>query len=232
MITNVETYTATPQDADRHRKKKMKIIDLFCGAGGASMGYYRAGFEVVGVDIIDQPNYPFEFIKHDAVTFDCDEFDMIHASPPCQFYHQCSQKNKNHVDLIDIVREKIINTEKPYVIENITTAPLKKYFMLCGTMFGLYVKRHRNFECSHLILTPECRHGKYKKIFRTLDFKRHKKGAKSKFVGVHGSINYKGDFTLRKWAMGIDWMTNAELVNALPPAYTEYIGKKFIGILS
>ena len=204
----------------------MRLLDLYCGAGGAAMGYHRAGFdEIVGVDINPQPNYPFEFVQVDALEYPTEGFDVIHASPPCQAFSQARDKGKEYPDLIKETRHRLTRSAGFYVIENVPNAPLKRQLMLCGTMFGLDVKRHRHFECSTLILAPQCNHSGEKR-FPTLDWKRH--GTLSRFVGVYGSTQFKGDFDLRCKAMGIDWMTNAEITQAIPPAYTEYIGKQLI----
>jgi DNA (cytosine-5)-methyltransferase 1 len=140
----------------------MKLLDLYCGAGGAAMGYHRAGFEVVGVDINPQKHYPFEFHQGDAIEYlreQGKEFDVIHASPPCQRYSKSVKKinRKNHPDLIFNTRTQLITSCRPYIIENVPGSPLINPIVLCGTMFGLDVKRHRLFE-SNAILTnpPQC----------------------------------------------------------------------------
>lgn len=199
--------------------KKPKLLDLFCGAGGASMGYYRAGFEVVGVDIVPQPNYPFEFYQADALEFPLDGFDAYHASPPCQAYSRLTEKRfrLNHPDLIDSVREKL-NYRKLFVIENVPDAKNKLLhpIMLCGTMFGLKVYRHRYFEIFPEIfdLQVPCNHHKNPVLISGTT--RRKSGR------IENCINEK------RQAIGIDWMTGKELDQAIPPAYTEYIGKYLI----
>ena len=206
---------------------EMKLLDLYCGAGGAGMGYHRAGFKVVGVDINPQPNYPFEFHQADALGYPLDGFDIIHASPPCEAHSRITGRHRgNHRDLIPATRARLTASGRPFVMENVEGAPLKNYFVLCGSMFGLNVRRHRLFECSHLILTPTCNHSAQTGEYYSLCWKNRKAGKKSPVVGVYGNINYAGEFELRCDAMGIDWMTNAELVKAIPPAYTEFIGKK------
>jgi DNA (cytosine-5)-methyltransferase 1 len=131
----------------------MKLLDLYCGAGGAAMGYHRAGFDVVGVDIKEQPNYPFEFIQSDVFELEesfINEFDVIHASPPCQAYSFATKgirnKGKVYPDLLGKTRNLLIETRKPYIIENVVGAKLIKPLRLCGTMFNLRVIRHRLFE--------------------------------------------------------------------------------------
>ena len=139
-----------------------RLLDLFCGAGGAAMGYHRAGFTVVGVDINPQRHYPFEFHQADALEFDVSGFDAIHASPPCQAF-TAYKRRPNHVgdypDLIWPTRQKLIASGVPYVIENIPKAPLLNPITLCGSSFGLDVRRHRLFESNVPLLAPPCDHG-------------------------------------------------------------------------
>jgi DNA (cytosine-5)-methyltransferase 1 len=206
---------------------------LFCGAGGAGMGYHRAGFEVVGVDHRAQPNYPFEFHCEDAFTYlekHGSEFDVIHASPPCQAYSVASPKTNQYSDLVARTRSAIAEHRKPYVIENVPGAPLHFPITLCGTMFDLwsaqdelYLRRHRLFESSTLLFSLggcSC----YGKVTAQVaghldrnnhDCKRHRKPS----------------FENAKRMMGIEWMTKEEIVQAIPPAYTEWIGKQLIPTL-
>jgi site-specific DNA-cytosine methylase len=132
----------------------MRLLDLFCGAGGCSMGYHRAGFEVVGVDIKPQKHYPFEFHCADAFAFleqHGHEFDVIHASPPCQAYSSAMKHlAKPKPMLIDGVREALIRSGKRWVIENVPGAPMRNPTILCGTMFGMRIHRHRLFESPSL----------------------------------------------------------------------------------
>lgn len=217
----------------------MRLLDLFCGAGGAAMGYRRAGFEVIGVDIKPQKNYPFEFRQADALEYCRDhghEFNVIHASPPCQAYSRVSGrarkgKRGKYPDLIDRTREILSETGLPYVMENVEGAPLRPHtILLCGSMFSLDVRRHRLLESNILLMSPGgCQHWRQKPRFRTLDSRRS--GRLACVVGVHGHLNYSGEFKLRQKAMGIDWMANDELSQAIPPAYTEYIGRQLMAIL-
>ena len=146
---------------------KPRLLDLFCGAGGAGMGYYRAGFEVVGVDIVRQPRFPFKFIQADAMTFDLSGFDAVHASPPCQGY----SKTRHQVDsrlgkrerplLLDEIRARLVRSGQPWVLENVAWARMPAAIKLCGSALGLRVTRHRFFESSSLIFAPgPCRHGR------------------------------------------------------------------------
>ena len=207
---------------------KPKLLDLFCGAGGCSMGYHRAGFDVVGVDIKPQKHYPFEFHRADAMTFPLDGFDVVHASPPCQAH--CDLKHmwnaKKHTDLIEPTRRRLSESGKLYVIANVEGAPLVNPIKLCGTMFGLKtpgaeLRRHRLFETNWtLLLVPQCQHKKEPRV-----------------IGVYGghgrdrrrTVNTQ-DFSTeaRREAMGIDWMTGTELSQAIPPAYTEFIGRQLM----
>lgn len=214
----------------------MKLLDLFCGAGGCSVGYYRAGFtEIWGVDIKHQKRYPFNFIKCDALGFlrhlilsgEIEYFDLIHASPPCQVHSVTwvmSNKSK-HIDLLSQTRHLLRLSGRPYVIENVPGAPVKNPIMLCGTMFGLRVIRHRLFECSPPIWFPPatCSHVGRASGNRTRGIEKSLKNFQ--YITVAGN-DYIAD-SGRK-AMGIDWMTKKELSQAIPPAYTEYIGKKMI----
>ena len=209
------------------------LLDLFCCAGGAAMGYHRAGFDVVGVDLAVQPNYPFPFVHADALDLDVDlsQFDAIHASPPCQRYSDLAYRNGNAEDWPDLVapvRAMLQAAGVPYVIENVEGAPLIDPTMLCGTMFpGLRVLRHRLFETSFPLTAPPHRtphplvftHDRRKAHFGKLD-------QDTSFVQVTGG----GNCTVAnaRDAMGIDWMTKDELNEAIPPAYTEHIGAQLM----
>jgi DNA (cytosine-5)-methyltransferase 1 len=212
---------------------KPRLLDLFCCAGGVAVGYDRAGFEVVGVDIKPQPNFPFEFIRADALTIPISflkSFDAIHASPPCQSYSDLAKRNGNGHEwprLIEPVREMLIRTGRPYVIENVDGAPLLNPVILCGTMFkGLRVLRHRLFEANFMILVPP--HGKHPKV-HTFDKRKSHYGKTNDmldFVQVTGGGNCS--IAAARDAMGIDWMTKNELNEAIPPVYTEFIGQQLI----
>lgn len=215
---------------------KLRALDLFCCAGGASMGLHRAGFEVVGVDIAPQKNYPFEFHQADALTFPLDGFDFIWASPPCQGYspHVSSRsskwvptKGKDEPKLIPIVRERLSRTGVPWVIENVVGAELNATLKLCGTMFGLPIARHRLFEGNFLILEPA--HPKCSGVAKRYAESR---GWEYRDMTVTGKGRRKG--TSERWSeiMGIDWpMAQHELSEAIPPAYSEFIGRAVIAYL-
>ena len=222
------------------KNNRLTLLDIFCGAGGASMGYYNAGFEVVGVDKAPQPSYPFKFYRADAFAYlkkNAGKFDVFHASPPCQKYCrmymgliQAQGREKQHPDYISSIRQSLISTGKPYVIENVEGAPLDHPIKLCGSSFGLNVQRHRLFECSFGILAPPCQHHRYKPQFPPL---HRLQAPRSRVVGCYGNGRGKGD-TVKLWqdAMGIDWMTRKELAQAIPPAYTYYIGQVLIDIIN
>jgi DNA (cytosine-5)-methyltransferase 1 len=199
-----------------------RLLDLFCGAGGCSVGYHRAGFEVVGVDIRPQKNYPFEFHQADAMTFPLEGFDAIDASPPCQRYsitRRMHNDGEDHPDLVAATRHRLIASGVPWIIENVVGSPLFNATTLCGLMFGLKVLRHRLFETSFMVMTPP--HPKHPSGNLTNASRGYNTG-ESGFVCVAGH-NFVREAGAQ--AMGIDWpMTRPELAQAIPPAYTEFIG--------
>lgn len=198
---------------------KPRLLDLFCGAGGCSVGYARAGFEVVGVDLAPQPRYPFEFHQADALavlnrahSLDPLAFDAIHASPPCQHYANVTRWRGapgDHPDLIAPTRVALEATGRSWVMENVRTRALRADFMLCGTAVGLRVRRHRHFETnwSGLVMSLGCHH-------RPDDF-----------AFDHGG---KQPESVYRDAMGCGWMTVEESREAVPPAYTELIGHQLL----
>jgi DNA (cytosine-5)-methyltransferase 1 len=193
------------------------------------MGYHRAGFDVVGVDINPQPSFPFEFIQTDALLLDrtfLRSFDAIHASPPCQSYSDLAKRNKNADKwprLIEPVRALLKSTGLPFIIENVEGAPLHDPVMLCGTMFPpLRVIRHRPFEANFPISTPP--HGQHPLVF-THDKRKGHYGLLDQdlsFVQVTGGGNCS--VANARDAMGIPWMTKNELNEAIPPVYTDFLG--------
>ena len=211
-----------------------RLLDLFCGAGGAAMGYHRAGFDVTGVDIVDQPDYPFTFHRGDAMTWPLDGFDVIHASPPCQAFTTTSAKHRGkdsladrRVDLLTPTLERLRPLTIPWVVENVAGAAsmMRTTLLLHGGMFGLGVHRPRLFESNQLILAP--------RADRATDV-----------VGVYGSkpdgrrLNYRTEIRAARGlpeaqeAMGMDWADWHGTKEAIPPAYTEHIGRQLIGAMA
>lgn len=216
-----------------------KLLDLFCCAGGAGMGYHRAGFDVTGIDIKPQPNYPFEFIKADALAYLAEhgaEHDAVHASPPCQAYSTGVSsasspwnhtKGRDEAALIGDTYELLQAIGKPWVIENVMgarPAMPTPWFVLCGSMFDRPIPRHRVFATNFFALTPEhpdCR-GLAKRSSEVL-------GWEYRDMSVTGKGRQAG--TSERWAhlLGVDWpMTQHEMAESIPPAYTEWIGRELL----
>lgn len=243
-------------------KIKPKLLDLFCGAGGCSVGYSRAGFDVVGVDHVPQPRYPFAFYEADAVdVLSClvsgasclgmhlSDFDAIHASPPCQAFStlKVMPNARQHHDLLTPTRGLLERCGKPWVIENVVGSPIAVEsaplfttacgIMLCGTMFGLNngsheLRRHRLFESSEFLEQPTCRHR-----LDVIGF--YGDHARTRQRTIAGNRNRGGDISgndrkmpLVRDLMGIDWMVWDEAKLAIPPAYTEHIGKQLIQVFT
>ena len=212
----------------------MKLLDLFCGAGGASKGYAMAGFEVHGVDLKHGKRYPYTYLRADALDVLRDDefiqqFDVIHASPPCQTFsitqhlRNAQGNTTSRLDLLEPVRNLLLASGKPYVIENVKGAPLIHPAQVCGSSFNLKVRRHRLFESNMAVKGTVCKHKE-----------------QGKPVGIYGSMRDEipqGGHTAKTMeqaneSMGIDWMIWKELVEAIPPLYTEYIGKQLMERLS
>lgn len=204
----------------------MRVLDLFCGAGGAAMGLNDAfpHAEIIGIDIKPQPRYPFTFVQVDwreGLLKWRGWADFLWASPKCQNHSVMTKRWRRshlHENQIPAVRDELRVSGKPWVIENVPQAPLDNPVLLCGSMFGLGVRRHRHFECSFSVLAPECRHD-----------------LQSEIVGVYGhaggtskrdGLSFKGTDAWRE-AMKIEWMTGNELAQAIPPAYSEYIARQW-----
>jgi DNA (cytosine-5)-methyltransferase 1 len=204
----------------------MKLLDLFCGVGGASVGYHQAGFEVHGVDLKHGKRYPFTYLRANVLDILRDDeyinqFDVIHASPPCQTHsitkhlRNAQGKSTSRIDLIPETREALIASGKPYIIENVPGSPLINPIQLCGSSFGLKVRRHRLFESNMPLIGSKCDHK-----------------TQGRPVGVYGSLNDeipKGGKTAStideaRKAMDMDWAIWTELVEAIPPAFTKYLG--------
>jgi DNA (cytosine-5)-methyltransferase 1 len=206
------------------------LIDLFCGAGGAAMGYHRAGFDVIGIDLHPQPHYPFPFIRADALRppLDLALADLIHASPPCQFataYRRRPGVALTARSLIHQTRAVLVGSGRPYVIENVDQAgargELRHPVRLCGSSFRLDVRRHRLFETSWPAWSVPCDHGWQTPRFPPATNRTNLRSTVE--VGV-----WRIPLATQCRAMGIDWMTLTELSEAIPPAYAEHIGRAFL----
>lgn len=196
----------------------MAVLDLCCGAGGLSMGYHMAGFEVTGVDVRPMPNYPFAFVQADALEYladitasgEVERYGLVHASFPCEGFANVTRWRGNqadHPDLLTPGRPLLVASGRPWVVENVPEAPLRADYELCGTQFGLHVKRHRAFETSWggggELLSP-CWHPKWLRAFD------------------HSQERAYAD------AMGCTWMTNQESRKAVPPAYSQWIAEQWL----
>ena len=204
---------------------KPRLLDLFCGAGGAAMGYHRAGFDVVGVDIAPQKNYPFEFWQADARDWlqglDPSCWDAVHASPPCQAFTKARKLQGNqHEDLVGSTRDLLKTTGLPYVIENVKGAPLRDPVVLEGQMFpDLNVHRPRLFETNWPLEVP---------ALIPPPPRQTKMGRPPRDGEAMQIVGHFSDVPAGRKAMGIQWMTQGELAEAIPPAYTEFIGCQLV----
>jgi DNA (cytosine-5)-methyltransferase 1 len=202
----------------RNVEQVMRVVDLFCGGGGAAMGLHQAwpDAEIIGVDIVPQPRYPFTFVQADALIYPLDA-DFIWASPPCQAYTPLkATTTRTYPDLVGVTREMLIATGVPWVIENVPQAPLLSGIYLCGTMFDLRVYRHRHFEASWLLMQPP--HPKHVVLATGTQRGRKKHYDAGGFITITGDVG-----TYCGGAMGIDWMNGNELSQAIPPAYARYV---------
>lgn len=214
----------------------MKMLDLFCGAGGAAMGYHLAGFqeirfqEIHGVDIKPQKHYPFTFHQGDALKYLVEhgrEYDFIHASPPCQAYSVASNQmriaGKEYPDLVKATIDLLERSGKVWIVENVPQAPMQGV-TLCGTMFGLGVFRHRIFASNVFLLVPD--HLPHKghigdgEFFQVCGW-----GGLGK--GKGGRVD-RGHISQWRKAMGISWMSAKEITQAIPPAYTKFLGRQIL----
>lgn len=209
----------------------MRVLDLFCGAGGAAMGLHQAwpDAEIVGVDIKPQPRYPFTFVHGDAMTYPLEGFDFIWASPPCQKYSTAAlshrMNGREYSDLVVATRERLCKSGIPWVMENVPRSPLRKDLVLCGSNFGLKVVRHRIFEfydgrtwkmppCNHPPdVVTVCGHGTPRWVMN----QREARGFRANPLIAE-----------KRKEMGIDWMNRGELSQAIPPAYSRYIAEQFL----
>ena len=207
----------------------MKLLDLYCGGGGAGYGYEQAGFDVTGVDIEDQPRHRGNFVKADAVDFliaNYRDFDVIHASPPCQAYSMASMQfrlaGKDYPDMIGLTRAALRLVGKPYVIENVPGSPLVSPIMLCGAMFGLRTYRHRLFE-SNLSLVAPC-HPEHLHP-NTKMGRPPKEGEFIQYVGHFSGVKLVQEMT------GLHWLGQKELAQSIPPQYTHYLAGQILAHL-
>lgn len=214
----------------------MKLLDLFCGAGGAAVGYHRAGFDtIVGVDLEPHPDYPFRLFVGDALAFidggwlEAGQFDAVHASPPCPRYSAATPAERRdlHPDLVEPIRERLLAWGGPYVIENVPGAPLDNPVQLCGSSFGLGVRRHRLFESNMPLLAPECEHRHQREVWGV--YGDH--GDAQPVTRPNGTSrgNKARDAAHAREVMGIGWMSRwDDLADAIPPAYTEHLGRQLV----
>jgi DNA (cytosine-5)-methyltransferase 1 len=218
------------QKRNKRNGMKRRILDLYCGGGGASYGYELAGWDVVGVDIAPQYKYKGEFIQADAIEYvrtHFREFDAIHASPPCQAYSLASmqfrKKGKKYVDLIADTRRELINTGLPYVIENVPGSPLIDPIELCGAMFGIATYRHRLFESNiNLKAPPHPEHiAPNAKMGRPV-----KEGEYIQYIGHFSGVKLVQQMT------GLHWLGQKELAQSIPPQYTKFIGRQILDALT
>ena len=202
-------------------KKQFKLLDLYCGAGGAAVGLYRAGFEITGVDIVPQPHYPFRFILGDALQVNLEGYDCYWASPPCQFAtmagRQWRTQGRKYPDLIGPTRERLKATGKPYIIENVPGAPLINPIVLNGALFSLRLRRTRlfetNFPVPFILLPREGRSG----------FRMGRPPAE-----VITPVGHFSGVKRAQKEMGIDWMGQKDLAQAIPPVYAEFLGRALL----
>lgn len=224
------------EDGDNDRRPR--LLDAFCGAGGATRGYQDAGFHVTGIDNRPQPRYVGDaFILGDALELLADpafvaQFDAIHASPPCQAYTVANNIHgrTDHPDLVAPVRARLVASGLPYVIENVPGAPLINYVVVCGRALGLGVKRHRLFESNVGLLVHPCPHGHpgdWVMVFGHCVLERGHVTGKARGGGNTINRTHAG-IERGRVAMGIDWMNRDELSEAIPPAYTEHIGSQLL----
>lgn len=219
-----------------------RLLDLFCAGGGASVGYHRAGFDVTGVDIVDQPRYPFEFHRGDALEFvkrHGHEFEVVTASPPCFLNSTLAAvlvQGHGHVELIPETRDALIATGLPYVVENVPGADLRDPLVLCGSMFHLgadchdgrwrQLRRHRLFESNVALVAPApCRHDAESLAVHGGGPSHRERASRA---GTGSGYTYQGRMSERRQAMGVDWLPRESLNLAIPPAYTEWIGRLLV----
>ena len=229
---NLGQSDMSDQQLSSHSDSRPRLLDLFCGVGGCTRGYQRAGFYVVGVDIRHQPNYcGDEFYRADALTFPLEGFEVIHASPPCKRFtvaRRVTARNRPalfepHDDLLTPIRERLEATGVPYVIENVPGAPLRDPVTCCGSAFGLRVRRHRLFESNVPLRGSGCRHDQQPHPVGVYG----DGGSWTRKAPGGGGVKVSGAEAAA--ALGIDWTDRQpELAQSIPPAYTEHIGRDLL----
>lgn len=215
-----------------------RLLDLCCRGGGASAGYHAAGFDVTGVDVEPQPYYPFPFIQADALTVDLSSYDVIAASPPCQRYSTATPaaRRDDHADLVQPIRERLQDAVEhgdawAYVIENVPGSPLDNPITICGETLRLGVRRHRLFESNVELYGTPCHHDLGAPVTRVYGsrFSLGRKGLDPETSPEAGCEASRSPLTdIARTAMGIDWLPWSDLTQAIPPAYTTWIGQQLI----
>lgn len=212
--------------------RQLRVLDAFCGAGGASRGYQLAGFHVTGVDIEPQPNYiGDDFHQGDAIEY-IDEhgskFDFVHSSPPCQSSSALTKgtnKGREYPQLIPPTRAALLSTGRPWVIENVSGAPIRRDITLCGEMFGLAVLRHRHFEFGNASFPPPVHRAHRGRVAGM----RHSVWYEGPYFAVYGEGGGKGSVAQWQQAMDIHWTdVRKEIAEAIPPAFTHWIGTQLL----
>lgn len=223
------------------RDRPPRLLDLFCCEGGASAGYVAAGFEVVGVDSKPQPRYPFEFIHADVLDLSVEflrGFDAVAASPPCKTHTSLKAFSAaSHVDLIPQTRRLLAAAGRPFIIENVEGAPLIDPVLLCGSMFGLNVRRHRLFEANWPMQGPRCDHARQNRESPGFTIKRYHSGEPVEhqvsvitIVG-RGAGMGPGEIGLWRDAMEMPWASKDGLREAIPPPFTKWIGEQLLALV-
>lgn len=225
------TSSALANDAQRgshwhHRLVRPRALDLFCCAGGAGMGLYRAGYDVTGVDIVDQPDYPFEFLRGDALEASLDGFDLVWASPPCQAHSALKHRTgKDYECFIERTRAKLQAWGGHYIIENVMGAPLVNPVMLCGSAFGLAVRRHRIFESNVFLIGVDCEHWRQPEPLDVSGTGGPRVNA-VRTDGKGGNSRKPKNLEEARAAMGMEWTDRKHLSQAIPPAYAEHLARQ------
>lgn len=220
---------------EREKPQMKRALDLFCGAGGATKGLQRAGFHVTGVDIKPQPRYCGDiFIQGDATNppVDLRLFDFIWASPLCQKHTtlRALHSDREYACFISETRALLIASGVPFVIENVPGSPLNWPRLLCGSAFGLNVRRHRLFESSFPMSTRSCRHKEQPAPIDVSGSGSRRRNPRAD--GKGGDSRKPLNLAEAQTAIGIDWMNRLEIAQAIPPAYSEFIGRQVMQVLA